>query len=157
MRPWSFFARVLLVAFSIPAGFASAATITSNDGFALDWNTPATWQGGAVPLAGDSVVIQPGSSVVIASADSVTVNAITVQGGTSASPSESGSLTIDGTPTDDLAAPLCEPGRGFFRISRSSLTSSDAPVAAAGARAGQSPKDRARSSSRRLARRRNRR
>ncbi|HYR28895.1 MAG TPA: NosD domain-containing protein, partial [Thermoanaerobaculia bacterium] len=97
IRLSSLIARVLLVAFSIPAGFASAATITSNPGFALDWNTGATWQGGNVPLPGDSVVIAPGSAVVIAAADSVNLTAITVQGGTSASPSESASLTVDGT------------------------------------------------------------
>ena len=93
-------ARLLAAAvLTFASSTVSAATITSNVGFGLDWSSAVTWQGGQVPGPTDNVVIGPGSSVIVSVATSATVNSVVIQAGATISPSDAATLTVDGTLT----------------------------------------------------------
>lgn len=79
---------------------AFGATVQSNGTGGGDWNNPASWSGGSVPLAGDDVIILAGDQINATSSQSCThleIRGILNFGTNSVTISVSGNLTLSGT------------------------------------------------------------
>ena len=92
-----------------------ALAITSNGTGGGNWNAAATWSGGVIPGAGDTVTLANGDTVTVTdsrSATSVSLAAITAGAGTSTGTltiTSPGSLTLSGT----LALPTSKKNSTF--------------------------------------------
>src|SRR4051794_38124834 len=72
------FFLVSLVAFALPIRSLSAALIESRQSGA--WSEPATWVGGAIPAAGNSVQIHEGHTVIYDRSSSDAIRALFIAG-----------------------------------------------------------------------------